>query len=84
MHLFWIWRGLLSSLFLLIGSTFIFAQDNEAYIEEFRDSKVAYSDIGFSSAPFNLSYPYSIGINKVKFKNNYQPFLGLAFAYKWF
>ena len=84
MRLFWIWRGLLSSLFLLIGSTFIFAQDNEGYIEEFRDSKVAYSDIGFSSAPFNLSYPYSIGINKVKFKNNYQPFLGLAFAYKWF
>jgi hypothetical protein len=84
MRLFWIWKGLLSSLFLLIGSTFIFAQDQEAYIEEFRDSKVAYSDIGFSSAPFNISYPYSIGIDKVKFKNNYQPFLGLAFAYKWF
>jgi hypothetical protein len=40
--------------------------------------------MGFNTAPFSLNYNFPNGINKLSYKNNYKPFLGIGFAYKWF
>jgi hypothetical protein len=45
---------------------------------------VVYSDLGFTSAPFTISYPFTNEINKLTYKNNFKTFLGLGVAYKWF
>ena len=53
-------------------------------IVDFKDQHVLYTDIGISPAPFNLNYPFTSEIRSLKYKNNFKPILGLAYAYKWF
>lgn len=53
-------------------------------IVDFKDQHVLYTDIGISPAPFNLYYPFTSEIRSLKYKNNFKPILGLAYAYKWF
>lgn len=43
-----------------------------------------YADIGYNVNPFNISYPNLSTVNALAYKNNFSPFLGLGFAYKWF
>ena len=83
MLLFSVLKALASSLFLLFF-TVNFAQNSEAFIEEFRDSKVLYADLGMSSAPFNIRSTIPNSIDKISYKNNFKPILGIGFAYKWF
>jgi hypothetical protein len=45
---------------------------------------VFYSDIGFNTAPYNIQYNFKNDIQKIQYKNNFKPFLGVGFAYKWF
>jgi hypothetical protein len=53
-------------------------------IVDFKDQHVLYTDIGINPAPFNLYYPFTSEIRSLKYKNNFKPILGLAYAYKWF
>jgi hypothetical protein len=53
-------------------------------IVDFKDQHVLYTDIRISPAPFNLNYPFTSEIRSLKYKNNFKPILGLAYAYKWF
>lgn len=43
-----------------------------------------YADIGYNVNPFRISYPNLSTVNALAYKNNFSPFLGLGFAYKWF
>ena len=43
-----------------------------------------YADLGYNVNPFRLSYAFDAQTNSLAYKNNYSPFLGLGFAYKWF
>jgi hypothetical protein len=43
-----------------------------------------YADIGYNVNPFRISYPNLSPVNALAYKNNFSPFLGLGFAYKWF
>lgn len=43
-----------------------------------------YADIGYNVNPFRISYPNLSPVNSLAYKNNFSPFLGLGFAYKWF
>jgi hypothetical protein len=43
-----------------------------------------YADLGYNVNPFRLSYAFDAQTNPLAYKNNYSPFLGLGFAYKWF
>ncbi len=43
-----------------------------------------YGDLGFTSAPFSTTYPFSKELSKIKYKNNYRTILGLGVSYKWF
>lgn len=50
----------------------------------FNKQWVVYADLGYSSAPFSISYPYTSNLSKIKFKNNFRTILGLGLSYKWF
>ncbi|MBM3452080.1 MAG: DUF4421 domain-containing protein [Bacteroidetes bacterium] len=84
MHLSSIWKALVSSIFLLTIKIALSQPDSSLKITDFRKNVVVYSDLGFNSAPFTISYPFSAEINKLTFKNNFRTFLGIGVAYKWF
>lgn len=75
-----IWKVLASS-FLCFSC---FAQTDEGRIVNYKDQVVLYSDIGFSSAPFTVRYPFNDSVSRLNYKINYRPFIGIAGAYKWF
>ena len=77
-------KALLSNLFALLLCTVNFAQENADFIEDFRNSKVVYADLGMSTAPFNIRNTFPNSIDKISYKNNFKPILGIGFAYKWF
>ena len=43
-----------------------------------------YSDMGYNANPFSLRGNFGQNVNELSYKNNFSPFLGLGFAYKWF
>ena len=83
MRLFWDLKKGLSSI-LILCATCVSAQDTPSSIEDFKDKKVLYADIGYNASPFTIRYPFNEQTNNLKFKNNFKTFLGIGFAYKWF
>lgn len=53
-------------------------------LESFRHRPVMYADLGYNVNPFRIDYPFSAQQSSLAYKNNFSPFLGLGFAYKWF
>ena len=43
-----------------------------------------YSDLGYNANPFSLQGNFNQQLTDLSYKNNFSPFLGLGFAYKWF
>lgn len=84
MHLSLDWKVLLSSCFLTCWSFCQTKIDSTNKIEDFKRNLVVYSDLGFNSAPFSISYPFSKEIATLNYKNNFKTFLGLGVAYRWF
>ena len=83
MRLFWDLKKGLSSI-LILCAICVSAQDTPSSIEDFKDKKVLYADIGYNASPFTIRYPFNNQTDVLKFKNNFKTFLGLGFAYKWF
>jgi hypothetical protein len=75
---------LLISFFLLALFGQVRGQDQPIAIHDFKNQHVIYADLGISPAPFNLSHSFPYEVNKLKYKKNFKPILGLAYAYKWF
>jgi hypothetical protein len=73
---------ILISLLAFIGQ--VHSQDQPTAIHDFKNQHVFYADLGISPAPFNISYSFPYEVSKLKYKNNFKPILGLAYAYKWF
>lgn len=71
---------------LLFFSSFdlVAAQEDSLVIENFRNRKVIFADLGYTTAPFFLRYPYTSELGKLSYNNNFRMFMGLGFAYKWF
>ncbi len=74
----------LQLIFLLVFFGQVRSQDQPVAIHDFKNQHVLYADLGISPAPFNLSYPFLNEVSTLKYKNNFKPILGLAYAYKWF
>ena len=74
----------LISFFILALFGQVRAQDEPVAFHDFKNQHVIYADLGISPAPFNLSYPFPYEASPLKYKNNFKPILGLAYAYKWF
>jgi len=51
--------------------------------EMYNKNAVWYSDFGFNTAPFSLSYKFKDGIDKLKYRNNYKNLIGFGVSYKW-
>jgi hypothetical protein len=83
MLLFWDLKALLNSLFVTVFVFSFLGQKEPLKIDDFRDSLVLYTDVGFSTAPFQISYPYPTGFSKIQYKNNFRTIIGIGFAYKW-
>ena len=60
------------------------AQKDSTIYERYGEKYVWYSDLGFSTAPIKLKYPFETGIERIKYKNNSSAIWGLGFSYKWF
>ena len=71
-------------IFLLAFIRQVRAQEQPTAIHDFKNQHVVYADLGISPAPFNIRYSFPYEISKLKYKNNFKPILGLAYAYKWF
>lgn len=71
--------------FLLLFSFFSYSKEKDSIIpfESYKKRLVLYTDFGFNTAPMSVSYPFENGIKKLKFRNNFNPVIGLGFAYKW-
>ena len=70
--------------FFLILISSIHAQDlSSESVLSFKKKVVIYTDFGFNSAPFRLDYPFESDLTTLKFRNNYNPSIGLGFAHKW-
>jgi hypothetical protein len=78
------WKVLTSSFFLLIFNFGLCQTDSSSKITDFKKNLIVYSDLGFTSAPFTISYPFSNEINQITYKNNFKSILGLGVSYKWF
>ena len=69
-------------LIFLFCSQVLFAQPHA--IESFRERPIMYADLGYTANPFSLKGKFGQQVNELSDKNNFSPFLGLGFAYKWF
>lgn len=61
-----------------------YGQKESIAIHDFKNHHVLYADFGVSPAPFNVSYPFQNASDRLNYKNNFKPILGLAYARKWF
>jgi hypothetical protein len=52
--------------------------------ERYTLKPVIYTDLGFSTAPIKLVYPFRDDIGRLKYKNNMSAVVGIGFSYKWF
>ena len=68
-----------------LSSVLTFANtDDSLNYNLYKDKVVLYSDLGYSSAPFNLKDNYQLGVEKLKFRHNQKVVMGFGVAYKWF
>ena len=83
MHLFLDWKVLLVSLGI---SASVLGQSpkDSAVLQDFRDKWVVYSDVGYTTSPFSISYPFAGDLESVNYRNNFRTILGIGVAYKWF
>ncbi len=79
----WIWKINVSLFLTLAFNGWTATKDTTAFTN-FRNYKVVYADLGYTTAPFWIKYPFKPELGQIAYKNNYRPFLGLGFAYKWF
>lgn len=71
-------------LFLSLFTCSIYGQNADSLpYHKYKTRLVLYSDFGWSTAPMSIAYPFSQGIKRVKFRNNFNPVLGFGFSYKW-
>jgi len=80
---FWGWKIRLSSLLILL-SFHLRAQQDSSAIEDFKNKKVFYLDMGYNNTPFSIDCPINGTNETIKYRNNFKTLLGIGFAYKWF
>ncbi len=68
----------------LCGSNLAIAQADTLPYEMYKKKVVLYSDFGYTSAPFSLSYNFPGSVNKIAYRNNYKKVLGFGICHKWF
>jgi len=62
----------------------LLSQEDTLPYKVFKDKIVLHSDFGFSAAPFSIKYPFASDLDKLKYRDNFRPVLGLGVSYKWF
>lgn len=87
-------------LLLICNSNFLFTQNdrklNDSILKQsnqnfdtssiisFRENKVFYSDLGFNTAPFSISFRDKDGDKeRLFYRNNLRSVIGFGFSYKW-
>lgn len=70
--------------FFLLTTGKLSAQSDSLPYSKYSDKIVLYTDLGFSTAPFRIAYPYTSAIEKIKYRNNMSAVWGFGVCYKWF
>ena len=71
--------------FLLVMLPIFEQNSDEEKIYTLRKNQwIWYSDIGYRTSPFTLRYDFTPEIDKLKFRHNIKPILGIGVHYKWF
>lgn len=61
-----------------------YSQNDTLPYERYDQHYIVYTDVGFSTAPMKIKYPFANGIDKIKFVSNSKMVWGIGFAHKWF
>lgn len=70
---------------VFLYSTEVTGQDNDSLPYVLHKNRVVlYSDLGFNGAPFSVHDDFVGGYDKVQFKHNLKPTMGIGVIYKWF
>lgn len=77
-------RLLLTFVFMVSCLPFLQAQHDSLPYERYDNHYIVYSDVGFSTAPVKIKYPFANGLEKLKFVSNSKMVWGIGFAHKWF
>ena len=72
-------RVLILFLFSIIPLNNLYSQ-NDSINENYYNNLILYSDLGYYSCPFDIKLNQ---FDKLKFRNNIKPFIGIGGCYKW-
>ena len=72
------------SFLAIFFSVTIYAQKDSASITKFRNNLIVYNDIGFNTAPFNITTRFNKQTISAKYRNNIHDFYGIGCNYKIF
>ena len=61
-----------------------YAQQDSASVTKFRNNLIVYNDVGFNTAPFNISTKFDNQTFTAKYRNNIHDFYGIGCNYKIF
>lgn len=68
---------------LIISAHFVLAQNDSLPYKMFKERVVFHSSIGYNAAPFSLKGNFG-QIDKLKYRANLNPIMGIGYAHKWF
>jgi hypothetical protein len=68
---------------LLIFSQVCISQNDSIPYKMFKDNIVVHTSLGYNAAPFSLSGNFG-QVDKLKYRANLNPIMGIGVAYKWF
>jgi hypothetical protein len=75
---------LLSVLFIFVFSPLIFSQSDSTLIKKYRDKFILYNDLGFTTAPFDITFKNKQNTNQtLNYRNNLRTSYGLGCHYQW-
>ncbi|MEN9698813.1 MAG: hypothetical protein RLZZ301_11 [Bacteroidota bacterium] len=83
MRLSWTLKAFVSSLLCWTLLSTAWAQRDSSLLKSFRHRAIMYTDLGYTSSPYYVDYPFTSQIDHLAYKNNFSPFLAVGFAYKW-
>lgn len=69
---------------LFFSVSYGFGQEDSLPYTSYRYHPIVFTDIGFSTAPATIKYPFNDQISKIQYRHNNKMMLGIGFSYRWF
>jgi hypothetical protein len=70
--------------FLVTNVNFALCQGDSLPYISYKYNPIVFGDIGLSTAPASIRYPFNNGVKKLHFEHNNKLMIGAGFSYSWF